>query len=92
MGGHLHREILRPILADEPDACLGKHWQVVDRDVLGRSEHLDSARRAPDGGDRHCDLLTHLGEVRPYDVCAQVGDQLNHATAPCRPARAPSRR
>ncbi len=72
MGGDLCGKILRPVLADEPDAGLGEHREIVHRYVLGRREHLHLPGISP-GGDRgRRDLLAHLGEIRPHGVRAQV--------------------
>ena len=89
----LREEILRTVLPHELDARLSEQRHVLERDVLGRREHLHRGGVASRAHGSGGDLLTHLREVCGDRLGAQIGDQLSHVEGPGAPGppKAPPR-
>ena len=85
-------QVLRAVLAHQPDPRLGEDSAAPRGHVLGGGEHLAPWRSRPARALAAASSSRDPREVRADRLGAQSGDQLNHATPPWRPARSPSRR
>ncbi len=82
--GHLRLEVLGAVLADEADAGLGEHRQILARTrTWSRRAPRPPGAPGPSGGGSRGgrgDLLAQALEIRADHIRPQAADQLNHAT------------
>ena len=84
----LGEQLLGAVLPNERDPAIGQGLELLDREVFHGCQDLDLTGFAASRIEPLVDAL----EVEPHILDAQPLDQLNHATAACRPVSAPSRR
>ena len=89
--GGLGLELLRAVLAEQREAGLGQHADVLDVDVLDRGEQLDVGGIAPGAARGGGDLLAHAVGVLAHADEVEAA-HARHTTPAWRPVTPPSRR